>query len=156
LIVAIAGLRQCSWLTATTYHTGCPDHPRTRLPGRAQKYELAFDTHILPQVGDSLAEILSREDVRKVMDTARVKRKRPVGERGGAIGGIEAARTAVSVMRLYIPQPTKGSYILSSTGGSKPIKGIAKFFKTRLQAQIVEAMTVEVMSHFLDELEASS
>lgn len=213
------------------------------------KYELAFNTHILPQVGDRLAELLTREHVRGAMDAARVKRGRPDGQRGGMIGGVEAARTAMSVIRqMYtwgqeegvikrqdnpaskieknlpkkkrgeivltlpearivwqaagdcgfpfgthvqlqfltsdrlgewasceeshmdlnealqvipadnyksdhvhvvplvpqavkilkgMPKPTAGPYLLSSTGGSVPIQGIAKFYKTRLQAQIL-------------------
>lgn len=213
------------------------------------KYELAFNTHILPHIGEHLAELLTREQVRGVMDAARVKRPRAEGQRGGMIGGIEAARTAMSVIRhMYtwgqdegvikrpdnpaskieknlpkkrrgeivltlsearivwqaakdcgfpfgthvqlqfltsdrrgewasceeshidlkealqvipadnyksdhvhvvplvpqavevlrgMPRPTTGPYILSSTGGSVPIRGIAKFYKTRLQAQII-------------------
>jgi integrase len=213
------------------------------------KYELAFNTHIVPQVGEHLAELLTREQVRGVMDAARVKRKRPDGQRGGLIGGVEAARTAMSVIRqMYtwgqeegvikrkdnpaskieknlpkkkkgeivltlsearivwqaakdcgfpfgtqvqlqfltsdrldewasceashidlnealqvipadnyksdhvhvmplvpqaveilkgIPKLTTGPYLLSSTGGSVPIQGVAKFYKTRLQAQII-------------------
>lgn len=65
----------------------------------ASKYEMAFDTHINPQVGEELAEFLTREQVRKVMDAARVKRKRPPGRGGGYIGGVEAARTAMGVFR---------------------------------------------------------
>jgi len=65
----------------------------------ARKYEIAFGTHINPKVGDQPAELLTREDVRAVMEAARVKRQRPPGERGGGIGGVEAARTAMGVLR---------------------------------------------------------
>jgi integrase len=65
----------------------------------ASKYRSAFNTHINPKVGDRLAEQLPREAVRTVMDAARVKRKRPKGQRGGDIGGVEAARSAVGVLR---------------------------------------------------------
>jgi integrase len=65
----------------------------------ARKYELGFNTHINPKVGDRLAELLTREDVRKVMEAARVKRHRAPGERGGGIGGVEAARTVMGVLR---------------------------------------------------------
>lgn len=65
----------------------------------AAKYEHAFATHIGPRVGSRLAETLTREEVRSVMEAARVKRARAPGQRGGVIGGIEAARTAVGVLR---------------------------------------------------------
>lgn len=225
------------------------DYVHSKALDSAAKYELAFSTHILPQIADHLAELLTREQIRGVMDTTRVKRGRPGGERGGMIGGVEAARTAMSVIRqMYtwgqdegvvrrkdnpaskieknlpkkkkgeivltldearivwqaakdcgfpfgthvqlqfltsdrldewasceeshfdlkealqvipadnyksdhvhvvplvpqavailkqIPKPTTGPYILSSTGGRVPIQGIAKFYKTRLQAQII-------------------
>lgn len=65
----------------------------------ARKYEMAFSTHINPTVGERLAEMLTREEVRKVMEAARIKRHRAPGERGGGIGGVEAARTAMGVLR---------------------------------------------------------
>ena len=65
----------------------------------ACKYEIAFTTHINPLVGNILAELLTREQVWKVMESARLKRERPKGERGGGIGGVEAARTAMGVLR---------------------------------------------------------
>jgi integrase len=65
----------------------------------ADLYQGAFDVHINPQIGDVLCELLSREDVRKVMNAARIKRPHPEGRPGAQIGGIEAARTAVRVLR---------------------------------------------------------
>ena len=65
----------------------------------ARKYEIAFSTHINPTMGDRLAELLTREEVRTVMEAARIKRHRTPGERGGGIGGVEAARTAMGVLR---------------------------------------------------------
>jgi integrase len=65
----------------------------------AAKYEVTFKTHINPCVGKQFAERLSREQVRGLMEAARVKRKRPKGEHGGPYGGIEAARTAIGVLR---------------------------------------------------------
>ncbi len=65
----------------------------------ARKYELAFARHINPRIGRQLAERLNREQVRAVMDAARIRRKRPAGERGGPIGGVEAARTTMGVLR---------------------------------------------------------
>lgn len=65
----------------------------------AHKYEVAFATHINPRIGRQSAERLTREQVRSVMEAARIKRARPRGERGGPIGGVEAARTAMAVLR---------------------------------------------------------
>jgi integrase len=66
----------------------------------AKNYEIAFGTHINPLVGDKLAELVTREEAREVMSAARVKRARAKGGRGGPrIGGIEAARTTMSVLR---------------------------------------------------------
>ena len=65
----------------------------------APKYENALRTHINPKVGERLAELLTREEVRTVMEAARIKRHRAPGESGGGFGGVEAARTAVGVLR---------------------------------------------------------
>jgi integrase len=72
---------------------------RSRQLDSAALYENAFKVHIVPIVGRDLAELLSREDVRKVMNAARVKRARPGGGRGAVIGGVEASRTAMRVFR---------------------------------------------------------
>lgn len=64
-----------------------------------RQYELAFSTHINPKVGERLAELLTREDVRSVTEAARIKRLRTPGERGGGIGGVETARTAMGLLR---------------------------------------------------------
>src|ERR1700688_1856986 len=66
----------------------------------APKYDIAFSTHINPKIGERLAELLTREEVRSVMEAARIKRFRTTpGERGRGIGGVEAARTAMGVLR---------------------------------------------------------
>jgi integrase len=65
----------------------------------AVRYELALTTHIIPALGDKLAELVTREDAREVMNAARIKRPRPKGVSGGQLGGIEAARTSVAVLR---------------------------------------------------------
>lgn len=225
------------------------EHVLSRELDSAEKYRGAFDVHINPHVGTELADVLTREQARAVMDKARVKRPRRAGVRGAPIGGVEAARTAIGVMHhMYawaliekkvrrsdnpctllttnlpakkkgeviltlpearivwraaalcgypfgtqtqlqlltslrlgnwasaktewidmveamsvipadsyksdhvhilplvppaidilerIPAPTTGSYVLSSTGGSKPIVGVAKFYKTRLYDAII-------------------
>ncbi len=75
------------------------DYVHSKALDSAKNYELAFATHINPVVGDKLAELLTREDAREVMNAARVKRPRPKGRKGGALGGVEAARTTMSVLR---------------------------------------------------------
>ena len=74
-------------------------HIHSRELDSARKYELSFSTHINPRIGRLLAERLTREQVRDVMDAARIRRPRPNGHRGGRIGGLEAARTAMAVLR---------------------------------------------------------
>jgi integrase len=75
------------------------NHVYSRNLDSARNYENALNVHINPRVGDKLAELLTRDDVRGAMNAARIKRKRPVGQRGPALGGIEAARSAMSVLR---------------------------------------------------------
>jgi integrase len=75
------------------------NHVHSRAIDSAKNYESSFSVHINPKVGDTLADLLTRDDVRAVMDSARTKRKRPRGQSGGQLGGIEAARSAMSVLR---------------------------------------------------------
>jgi integrase len=74
-------------------------HVHSRELDSARKYEVAFKTHINPRLGHQLAELMTREQVRAAMEAARVKRRRPKGQSGGDIGGVEAARTAMAVLR---------------------------------------------------------
>lgn len=59
---------------------------------------------------------------------------------------------AVDILK-RTPKRTSGPHILSSTGGSTPIQGIAKFFNTRLKAQIIantgSAIAKKITSHTL-------
>jgi integrase len=75
------------------------EYVRSRQLDSVALYENAFKVHILPVVGKQLAELLTRDDARKVMNTARVKRDNPDGRRGAKIGGVEASRTTMRVMR---------------------------------------------------------
>jgi integrase len=93
----------------------------------ARKYELAFSTHINPKVGDRLAELLTREEVRKVMEAARIKRHREPGERGGGIGGVEAARTVMGVLRhMYAWAIEEGKLKRKDNPASKIDKNLPK------------------------------
>jgi integrase len=67
-----------------------------------RKYEQAIDVHILPHLGDILADRLTREDVRAAMNNVRVKRPRGDGPKDRPRGGKEAARTMVTVLRQMI------------------------------------------------------
>lgn len=62
-------------------------------------YRNSFATHINPIIGKEIAELISREHARKVMNAARVKRPRSEGRRGAQVGGTEAARTAMRILR---------------------------------------------------------
>jgi len=56
------------------------DYVRSKGLDSARNYEIAFDTHINPTIGEKLAELVTREDAREVMNAARVKRPRPKGQ----------------------------------------------------------------------------
>ncbi len=75
------------------------DYVHSKALDSTRNYEIAFSTHINPKIGEKLGELVTREDARDVMNVARVKRPRPKGQKGGPLGGIEAARTTVSVLR---------------------------------------------------------
>jgi integrase len=53
---------------------------------------------------------------------------------------------AVELLR-RLPVATKGDYVLSSTGGGRPIQGVSKFFNTRLRDEII-AQTGTPLPHF--------
>lgn len=76
------------------------DYVHSKELDSARKYENAFSTHINPTLGDKLAELVTREDARELMNEVRVKRVRSKGGRGGPrIGGIEAARNTMATLR---------------------------------------------------------
>lgn len=65
----------------------------------ARKYEQAVATHIVPNLGDVLVAVLTREHVRNLLKKVRVRVPRPEHSRGRPRGGDEAARTALAVLR---------------------------------------------------------
>jgi integrase len=104
----------------------------------ARKYELAFRTHINPDVGERLAELLTREEVRKVMEAARIKRQRAPGMRGGGLGGVEAARTAMGVLRhMYSWAMEEGKLKRKDNPASKIEKNLPK----KKQGDVVLSLT---------------
>lgn len=93
----------------------------------ARKYELAFSAHINPRIGKQPADRLTREQVRSVMDAARIRRKRPEGERGGPIGGVEAARSVMGVLRhMYSWAIDEGKLRREDNPVSKIVKSLPK------------------------------
>lgn len=64
-----------------------------------RKYQGVIAVHILPEIGHDLADILNREQVRKLVKRAMVKEPRGKGPRDRRRGGKEAARSVVSVLR---------------------------------------------------------
>jgi integrase len=106
-------------------------------------YENAFKVHIVPVIGKDLAELLSRDDVRKVMSTARVKRDNPDGRRGAQIGGVEAARTAMRVLRhMFSWAIEEGKVRRRDNPCSNMIKHLPKGKKGEVVLSLSEARTV--------------
>jgi len=118
-------------------------HVHSRELDSAYKYEVAFKTHINPRIGRQLAERLSREQVRTVMEAAREKRARPKGVRGGPIGGVEAARTAMSVLRhMYSWAVDEGKVKRSDNPASRIAKNLPKKMARDVVLSLNEARIV--------------
>jgi integrase len=71
------------------------------------KYEGALRVHVVPRVGDVLADMLSREQVRELLKRVMVRALRKSGPRDRARGGTEAARTVLAVLRKMISWGTR-------------------------------------------------
>jgi integrase len=110
------------------------NHVYSRQLDSSKNYKNAFDVHINPKVGDKLAELLTREDVRSVMGTARVKRKRPAGQRGGDLGGVEAARTTMSVFRHMYSWAIDEAKVKRK---DNPVSKITKNLPSKKQGEVV-------------------
>ena len=67
-----------------------------------RKYQMALDVHVLPEMGKVLADVLNREQVRKLIKKAMVRVPRGSAPRDRPHGGKEAARSVVSVLRKMI------------------------------------------------------
>jgi integrase len=74
------------------------------LPGLTglDQYEQAFVTHINPNIGRVLVDVLDREQVLELIRKVRIRRPRSDGDRGRGRGGSEAARTVIAVLRLVL------------------------------------------------------
>jgi integrase len=119
------------------------EYVRSRQLDSAALYENAFKVHIVPIVGRDLAELLSREDVRKVMNVARVKRARGGGGHGAVIGGVEASRTAMRVFRhMYSWAIEEGKVRRRDNPCSNIIKHLPKAKKGETVLSLEEARIV--------------
>jgi len=78
------------------------DYARSKELRSARKYEQAILTHINPNIGRVLVDLLDREQVRDLIRKVRVRQPRPDSEKGRARGGSEAARTVIAVLRLSV------------------------------------------------------
>jgi integrase len=78
------------------------DYARSKELRSARKYEQAILTHIRPNIGRVLVDVLDREQVRDLIRKVRVRQPRPDSEKGRARGGSEAARTVLAVLRLLV------------------------------------------------------
>jgi integrase len=66
------------------------------------KYAGALRVHIIPGIGDVLADTLSREQVRELLRRVMIRVPRNNGSRDRRRGGKEAARSALAVLRKMI------------------------------------------------------
>jgi integrase len=66
------------------------------------KYTGALRVHIIPRLGDTLADTLTREQVRRLLKEVMVRTPRKAGPKERRRGGKEAARTVVAVFRKMI------------------------------------------------------
>ena len=78
------------------------DYVRMREIRALLKYEGALRVHINPSVGDTLADVLTREQVRKLVKATMVRVPRGAGPKDRPRGGREAARTVLGVLRTML------------------------------------------------------
>lgn len=78
------------------------DYVRLKQLRAERKYAMAIDVHVVPTIGNVLADMLSREQVRGLMKNAMVRVPRGELPKDRPRGGKEAARTALGVLRKMI------------------------------------------------------
>jgi|GEM_PF-551823 Phage integrase family. len=78
------------------------DYVKTKELKSLTKYLGALNVHIVPELGPTLADVLDREQVRKLLKKVSVKQPRGTGARDRPRGGKEAARTVLGVLRAMI------------------------------------------------------
>jgi integrase len=83
-------------------HRFLEDYARSKELRSARKYEQAILTHINPNIGRVLVDVLDREQVRDLIRKVRIRQPRPENGKGRVRGGSEAARTVLAVLRLLV------------------------------------------------------
>lgn len=78
------------------------DYVRTKELRALSKYQGAVRVHIVPNIGNVLADVLSRAQLRTLMKKVLVRVPRGTGPRDRPRGGKEAARTTLGVLRKMI------------------------------------------------------
>jgi hypothetical protein len=105
---------------------------------------MAITVHIVPGLGRVLADVLTRDQVRALMEKAAVRVPRGVGPKDRPRGGREAARSVVPLVPLAAEllddaltnyTGEHGEYIFSGTSGRKPLAGW-----TKAQSRMMKAM----------------
>ena len=99
------------------------DYVRMRELRAFNKYQGAINVHIVPQLGNLLADRVTRDDVRSALKRVLTKRERAVHPRGRPRGGKEAARSTMSVLRtMYSWAIAEGKI----KRGDNPVAGMEK------------------------------
>jgi len=99
------------------------DYVKMRELRAFNKYQGAINVHIVPQLGNLLADRVTRDDVRSALKRVLTKRERAVHPRGRPRGGKEAARSTMSVLRtMYSWAIAEGKI----KRGDNPVAGMEK------------------------------
>jgi integrase len=88
-----------------------------------RKYQGVIAVHILPEIGQDLADVLNREQVRRLVKQVMVKVPRGEGPKDRRRGGKEAARSVVSVLRKMINWGTEEGLLKRK---DNPVSGMEK------------------------------
>jgi integrase len=99
-----------------------------------RKYQGVIDVHILPEIGWDLADVLNREQVRKLVKKAMVSVPRGKGPKDRRRGGKEAARSTVSVLRKMINWGTEEGLLKRK---DNPVSGMEKNLPKKKQRERV-------------------
>ena len=78
------------------------DYAKMRGIRSLKKYSQAIEVHIVPRLGEVIADLLTRDQLREAAKKVMVKQPRGQGPRARLRGGTEAARTMIAVLRQMI------------------------------------------------------
>jgi integrase len=119
------------------------DYARSKELRSARKYEQAILTHINPNIGRVLVDVLDREQVRDLIRKVRIRQPRPDCEKGRARGGSEAARTVIAVLRLLLSWAIRENLIKRADNPASDMeKNLPKKRKKDRVLSLDEARTV--------------